>query len=609
MLDCRAPEWEIFGHALHSAHKAKAMLYAIPTQYEWGGIPADEAQVERALDELAIAQQARPVAEGVSLAGRMARMMDAGWWNRNLRRELLRENEELEHYYGALRRARQVYVSDYAVNVKAERAKTNRRTLENLEVVSDQGDALNLAEVSDKSISNPALRRAELMVRCRGFEECAEYMGHQAFFLTLTTPSRFHRFNGAGKDNKKWTEETPRDSQKYLCKQWAKIRAAWKRQGFTPYGFRVAEPHHDGCAHWHILLFAPVDHVGWFSAEKMAAGVAKCGAGIVGIAGRYALQESPSERGAIKHRFTCKLIDASKGSATGYIAKYIAKNIDGLNEAGDNVGLDFDSGTAANQAAKRVKTWAQTWSIRQFQQVGGPSVTVWRELRRLGPVELEQGQTPDMFTAPQNAACDSNWSVFWLTQGGPNVPKKEQSLKPFYIDGAANKYGEDTDRLYGVVSLDNLTLKTRTKEWVIQRAGTNDNDLQHAAHMDDVYIKAAHKRAFGEFTGRVATAWTGINNCTGNELPQFDFSKFEPEVKTIDPDAEYIDGETGEIMGQIDGIPYRGATIEGELEVQVADYFQAQDDERRVNASIDTAALFAAYQRGFARTNHERAIQ
>ena len=37
------------------------------------------------------------------------------------------------------------------------------------------------------------------------------------------------------------------------------------------------------------------------------------------------MEASPGEAGAIRHRFTVKHIDASKGSAAGYIAKYIGK--------------------------------------------------------------------------------------------------------------------------------------------------------------------------------------------------------------------------------------------------------------------------------------------
>ncbi|MBV5345921.1 MAG: replication endonuclease, partial [Rhodoferax sp.] len=90
-------------------------------------------------------------------------------------------------------------------------------TLEALEVVNEAGDALNLQEVADKSVSNPSIRRGELMVRARGFEEVAEFKDHQAYFLTLTCPSRFHRFSALGKSNPLWTGETPREGQDWLC--------------------------------------------------------------------------------------------------------------------------------------------------------------------------------------------------------------------------------------------------------------------------------------------------------------------------------------------------------------------------------------------------------
>jgi hypothetical protein len=70
---------------------------------------------------------------------------------------------------------------------------------------------------------------------------------------------------------------------------------------------------------------------------------------------KYALKEDGLEPGAQEHRFTAKPIDKAIGSATGYIAKYISKNIDGYALDG---GMDDETGEPLKAMAKRVSAWS-----------------------------------------------------------------------------------------------------------------------------------------------------------------------------------------------------------------------------------------------------------
>lgn len=542
MLDPRAQENEITGHAVISVGRVRRAMFGAEAGARVGEFTSAE-ELRQRLDGIAREQQARPVDADITLGGCIARMMDPAWWRKNLRRETLKENETIEHAAGHIRRREQCYVSDHAGHILRVRRKASRTMLEQMEVMNEEGDTFNLAEIVDKSVSNPKLRRGELMMRCRGFEEMADYQGHGAEFLTLTCPSRFHRFDGSGKLNKKWDGATPRQAQDYLCKLWGKIRAAWKRKGFAPYGFRVAEPHHDGCPHWHILLFMPKEHAGWFMPGRFIAGEKEYGAGVLGIAGRYALKDSPTERGAAAHRFTVKHIDPDEGSATGYIAKYICKNIDGAKEDGEQMGLDFASGTNAAESSKRVRDWASAWHIRQFQQIGGPSVTVWRELRRVGQ-DIEVPLQPSLFDMAQSAADRSLWSLFWMLQGGPDVARKSLAIKTLYEAGEVGRYGDNTAKIWGVSCREDgqdTEHQTRLHTWTIQRAGLADTN---AADADFKEYRAGQKRnaefirLFQGFEveriGAAERTWTGVNNCTGK--PVFDFSNFEKEPEFM-PDT------------------------------------------------------------------------
>ncbi len=276
-------------------------------------------------------------------------------WRRWLRKTSGRSAEHLALQYGLVCKQKAIYCSDFAVaRYRAMKAR-NRKLMEETLLENEQGQVYSLQQLADSTTANPVIRRKELMTRIRGFEEYAKFTRKAAVFLTVTAPSKYHS------RSHKYNKATPRDTQSYLNRVWARIRAKLARERIEIFGFRVGEPHHDGTPHSHYLLFAEADK------QKR----------IVSIFNHYALQEDGNERGAKKARLDVKFIDRRKGSAVSYIAKYISKNIDGH-------GVDSDLyGFNAASSAERISAWASVWGIRQFQQIGGLPVTVWRTLRAI----------------------------------------------------------------------------------------------------------------------------------------------------------------------------------------------------------------------------------
>ncbi|MBB1320185.1 replication endonuclease [Shewanella sp. SR43-8] len=340
--------------------------------------------------------------------GVIRRACDESWWKPKLRRLHNRQIETISRLLNQVNKHRGIYASNITVENFMSQWKSSRELLENTLATNELDYSVSLAELSDLNVSNPKIRKAELMVRIRGFEDYATKHGYSAVFLTMTTPSKYHRcFAKSGAENPKWQGATPLDAQDYLNLTFQRIRASLNRDKITPFGFRVAEPHHDGTPHWHLLLFVENEQ------QQQ----------LVETFQEYCLQEDGDEQGAKERRFKVEYIDPNKGSATGYIAKYVAKGVDGE-------GIDHDLyGTESVTAATRIRVWASCWGIRQFQQIGGVGVTPWRELRRLSKITDESLEWVEEI---RQAADDSDWGRYTELMGGVFCKRDDQLIRLLY---------------------------------------------------------------------------------------------------------------------------------------------------------------------------------
>lgn len=286
-----------------------------------------------------------------------------------------------------------------------------------------------------------------------------------------------------------------------MAQIWSHIRADLSRRGIGIYGLCIAEPHHDGTPHWHLLVFCEQDH-----------------AAVQDVFRKHALKDSADEPGAREHRCDRVRIDPSKGSAAGYVAKYVSKNI-----YGEHVGEDVNGG-AATATAVRVEAWAARWGVRQLQQIGGPPVGVWRELRR---IEAIPAQAPQHLQDAHDAANKRNaveghasasvaWDKYCEAQGGVFCGRNARIKLAMTIPKKLGRYGDEpTPRPFGVETTATEDYKVpgdvqgrahRVVHWVVESA----------RHVWEILRKAPTSVVRSSVAERAQPVepWTCVNNCT-----------------------------------------------------------------------------------------------
>ncbi|MHA1142544.1 replication endonuclease [Enterobacter mori] len=469
----------------------------------WEKVAAEAMRLDvipPAFDQLRRKKRRRKAVPYDLIPGSLARMLCADWWYRKLWQMRCEWREEQLRAVCLVNKKASPYVSYEAVLHKREQRRKSLEFFQSHELVNADGDTLDMEDVVNASSSNPAHRRNEMMACVKGLELIAEMRGDCAVFYTITCPSRFHATLNNGRPNPKWTSETVRQSSDYLVNTFAAFRKAMHKAGLRWYGVRVAEPHHDGTVHWHLLCFIR-------KKERRT---------ITALLRKFAIREDREELGNnTGPRFKSELINPRKGTPTSYIAKYISKNIDGRGLAKE---ISKETGKSLRDNAEHVSAWASLHRVQQFRFFGIPGRQAYRELRLLagqaarakgdkkaGAPVLENARL-DAVLAAADAGC---FATYIMKQGGVLVPRKHHLIRTAYeLNDEPGNYGDHGIRIYGIWSpIVEGRICTHATKWKMVRK------------VVDVQEATADQGA--------SAPWTRGNNCppvektyqTGGELP------------------------------------------------------------------------------------------
>ncbi|EIZ6339297.1 TPA: replication endonuclease [Salmonella enterica] len=426
----------------------------------------------------------------------ISRMISVRFWSRHFRTFTRRWREHLYIAVGDVRRQRSVICSPQWVQHWLASRKRGREIMAETDLEDEEtGETLPLLSAVDASVSNNEKRRAEMMTRVKGMEELAEldnlaqdsdYIG---LFFTWTAPRQYHAWLETGRRNRKWNGASPRETQHYFTRAFKNCSTALTRRGVDIFGMHITESHHDGTPHWHGILFVRREQEATLrEVFEYYANAENCGCSCTSH--RPGTGKPPTQS-----QLMIKPINKRQGSATAYITKHICRNIEGCAPGG----RDKETGRHWTELARHSAAWASLWGIKQFQFIGGPPVSVWRELRKLSDQKKADSVSP-VFGELHRAAGGSDWAEYTRLQGGLSTVRKNLTMRTWYqMADEPDECGQYTAIIKGVYlpGTDKAPVATRTRNWKVKTPRQNAKPG---------FMKNHRKPAL--------TPWTRINNCT-----------------------------------------------------------------------------------------------
>ena len=249
----------------------------------------------------------------------------------------------------------------------------------------------------------------------------------------------------------------------------AAFRKAMHKAGLRWYGVRVAEPHHDGTVHWHLLCFMR-------KKDRRA---------ITALLRKFAIREDREELGNnTGPRFKSELITRAKERRQATSRNISVRTLTGV------VWLARSARKRVNLCVITLNTLmrASLHRVQQFRFFGIPGVRLtvncacWL-VRRQGNRVTKAGapvlDNPrlDAILAAADAGC---FATYIMKQGGVLVPRKYHLIRTAYeINEEPTAYGDHGIRIYGIWSpIAEGKICTHAVKWKMVRKAV---DVQEAA--------------------------------------------------------------------------------------------------------------------------------
>ena len=175
------------------------------------------------------------------------------------------------------------------------------------------------------------------------------------------------------------------------------------------------------------------------------------------------------------------------------------------------------------ETVTNVTAWSRAFCFRQFQFQKTPSVTVWRELRR-----IEKEQEFCLFEKIRLAADCGCFASYFNWMGGHRLKQRNRPIKLFY-ERSENHYQELVKKTAGLTGV-GITVLTREKQWTLVKkdVAAKDNAINIVrAFTRQVAIATKKNNKITRILGSLGLAesggsrfpWTSVNNCTQGAIP------------------------------------------------------------------------------------------